>query len=65
MVTGGLTVLNPKLTDTGIAATNNKDFVGIPDYKSNILAEYHVPKADRRVPEFRLATCRTPADRRH
>ena len=44
MVTGGLTVLDPKLTDTGIAATNNKDFVGIPDYKSNILAEYHLPK---------------------
>jgi iron complex outermembrane receptor protein len=44
MVTGGLSVLNPKLTNTGIAATNNKDFVGIPDYKSNILAEYHVPK---------------------
>jgi len=44
MVTGGLSVLNPKLTDTGIAATNNKDFVGIPDYKSNILAEYHLPK---------------------
>jgi iron complex outermembrane recepter protein len=44
MVTGGLVVLNPKLTDTGIAATNNKDFVGIPDYKSNLLAEYHVPK---------------------
>lgn len=43
MVTGGLVVLNPKLTDTGIAATNNKDFVGIPDYKSNLLAEYHVP----------------------
>lgn len=44
MLTGGLVVLNPKLTDTGIAATNNKDFVGIPDYKSNILAEYHLPK---------------------
>jgi iron complex outermembrane recepter protein len=44
MVTGGLTVLDPKLTDTGIAATNNKNFVGIPDYKSNILTEYHVPK---------------------
>jgi iron complex outermembrane receptor protein len=43
MITGGLTVLNPKLTDTGIAATNNRNFVGIPDYKSNILAEYHVP----------------------
>jgi iron complex outermembrane receptor protein len=43
MITGGLTVLSPKLTDTGIAATNNRNFVGIPDYKSNILAEYHVP----------------------
>jgi iron complex outermembrane receptor protein len=44
MVTGGISILNPKLTDTGIAATNNKDFVGIPDYESNILAEYHLPK---------------------
>jgi iron complex outermembrane receptor protein len=44
MVTGGLSVLNPKLTDTGIAATNNKDFVGIPDFKSNILAEYRLPR---------------------
>ncbi len=43
MVMGGLTALNPKLTDTGIAATNNRDFVGIPAYKSNILAEYHIP----------------------
>jgi iron complex outermembrane recepter protein len=44
MVTGGLSVLNPKLTHTGIAATNDKNFVGIPDYKSNILAEYRLPK---------------------
>ena len=43
MVTGGLTVLNPKLTDTGIAATNDRNFVGIPDFKSNILAEYRLP----------------------
>jgi len=43
MVTGGLVVLDPKLTDTGIAATNNKTFVGMPDYKSNILAEYRLP----------------------
>jgi iron complex outermembrane receptor protein len=43
MVTGGLEVLNPKLTNTGIAATNDRTFVGIPDYKSNILAEYRVP----------------------
>jgi iron complex outermembrane recepter protein len=43
MVTAGLSVLNPKLTDTGVAATNNRNFVGIPDYKSNILAEYRLP----------------------
>jgi iron complex outermembrane recepter protein len=43
MITGGLTALNPKLTDTGIPATNDKNFVGIPDYKSNILAEYRLP----------------------
>jgi iron complex outermembrane receptor protein len=43
MVTGGLSVLSPKLTDTGVAATNNKNFVGMPDYKSNILAEYQLP----------------------
>jgi iron complex outermembrane receptor protein len=43
MVVAGITVLNPKLTDTGIPATNDKTFVGIPDYHSNILAEYHLP----------------------
>jgi iron complex outermembrane recepter protein len=43
MLTAGLSVLDPKLTDTGIAATNNRNFVGIPDYKSNILAEYRLP----------------------
>jgi iron complex outermembrane receptor protein len=43
MITGGLTVLNPKLTDTGVAATNDRTFVGIPDFKSNILAEYRLP----------------------
>jgi iron complex outermembrane receptor protein len=70
-VIGGITALNPKLTDTvlylpvgnqyvsatctlptGVAAsalicpsyvTNNKNFIGIPDYKSNILAEYQLP----------------------
>ena len=49
MVTGGLSVLDPKLTDTGIAATNNRNFVGIPDYKSNILAEYRIAGVPRRV----------------
>ena len=43
MITGGMTALDPKLTNTGIAATNDKQFVGIPNYKSNILAEYNLP----------------------
>jgi iron complex outermembrane receptor protein len=43
MLTAGLSVLDPKLTNTGIAATNDRIFVGIPDYKSNILAEYRLP----------------------
>lgn len=43
MVVAGITVLDPKLTDTGNPLTNNKTFVGIPDYHSNILAEYHLP----------------------
>lgn len=42
MLTGGLTALRPRLTDTGITATNNRNFVGMPDYKSNILGEYRV-----------------------
>ncbi|MEI6670254.1 MAG: TonB-dependent receptor [Acidobacteriota bacterium] len=43
MVTGGVSLLHPILTDTGIAATNNRRFVGIPDAKSNILVEYRLP----------------------
>ncbi len=43
MITGGLTALDPKLNDTGIVSTNGKQFVGIPNCKSNILAEYRLP----------------------
>jgi len=46
MLTGGLTALRPRLTDTHIAATNNRNFVGMPDYKSNILAEYRMQGLD-------------------
>lgn len=45
MLTGGVAALHPKLTDTGIAATNSRNFVGMPDYKSNVLAEYRMPGA--------------------
>jgi len=44
MITGGLSELDPKLTGTGIAATTDKQFVGIPNYKSNIFAEYRLPR---------------------
>ncbi|HWZ50511.1 MAG TPA: TonB-dependent receptor [Granulicella sp.] len=43
MIDGGFTALNPRLTNTGIAATNDKLFVGTPAYKSNLLSEYRVP----------------------
>lgn len=43
MITGGLVVLDPKLNDTGIPVTNGMQFVGMPNYKSNILAEYRLP----------------------
>jgi iron complex outermembrane receptor protein len=70
-VIGGITALNPRLTNTFVLVpvgnqyasatckdlpgevatdsvcptyvTNNKTFIGIPDYKSNILAEYQLP----------------------
>ena len=65
MVTAGLSVLNPKLTDTGIAATNNRNFVGIPDYKSNILAEYRVPVFTAHYFTFDWQHVGRRADRRH
>lgn len=63
MVTGGLSLLNPKLTNTGIAATNNRNFVGMPDYKSNILAEYRLPAIPGAYLNFNWAhTGRRPID---
>jgi iron complex outermembrane receptor protein len=44
MVTGGLSILDPKLVNTGIPATNEKLFVGIPRNKSNIFSEYRLPR---------------------
>ncbi|RRA48351.1 TonB-dependent receptor [Acidipila sp. EB88] len=44
LVDGGFQALNPRLNDTGIAATNGKRFVGTPDYKTNVLSEYRLPK---------------------
>jgi iron complex outermembrane recepter protein len=43
LIDGGLTALDARLTDTGISATNDKRFVGIPGYHSNLLSEFRVP----------------------
>jgi iron complex outermembrane receptor protein len=37
---GGLTVIDPTLTNTGNALTEGKQFVNIPKFKSNLLTEY-------------------------
>jgi iron complex outermembrane receptor protein len=43
VVYSGLTVLDTNVTKTGNPATDNKRFVGIPGYKSNLLTEYQLP----------------------
>ncbi|WP_113626739.1 TonB-dependent receptor [Pectobacterium peruviense] len=40
---GSTTLLDPKLTDTGIAATTNKRVVGVPKFQANLLTEYSHP----------------------
>jgi iron complex outermembrane receptor protein len=39
---GGFTVLDPKMTKTLALEANDKHFVGIPAWKSNLLTEYRV-----------------------
>ena len=43
LINGGFTALNARLNNTNVASTEGKRFVGIPDYKSNLLSEYRVP----------------------
>ena len=40
---GGVTLLNARLENTGIASTNDKTFVGAPKVKGNTLFEYQIP----------------------
>lgn len=49
---GGVTLLDAKLEDTGIARTNDKLFVGQPKVKGNILLEYAVPQLQGLVASF-------------
>lgn len=41
-VYGGVTLLNARLKNTGVAATDGKQFVGAPKVKGNVLLEYAV-----------------------
>jgi iron complex outermembrane recepter protein len=40
---GGMTLLDPKLKDTGRATTSNKQVVGAPKVQANLLLEYRLP----------------------
>ena len=43
LIDAGFTAINARLNNTGIAATNGKRFVGIPEYKSGFYSEYRIP----------------------
>jgi iron complex outermembrane receptor protein len=43
ITSSGLTLLDTNVTKTGNAATDGQHFVGIPSYRSNLLAEYRLP----------------------
>jgi iron complex outermembrane receptor protein len=51
-VYGGLTVLNARLEDTGLATTNDKVYVGAPKFKGNTLVEYRIPGMEGLVAVF-------------
>jgi iron complex outermembrane receptor protein len=48
----GVTVLNARLEDTGVAGTNDKVYVGAPKFKGNMLFEYRIPGMERLVAVF-------------
>jgi iron complex outermembrane receptor protein len=48
----GVTVLNARLEDTGVASTNDKVYVGAPKFKGNMLLEYRIPGMERLVAVF-------------
>jgi len=43
VLSGGVTVLDTNVTQTGNAVTDNRHFVGIPAFKSSLLTEYQLP----------------------
>lgn len=42
VVYGGVTLLDPKLNGTGVAATDGKQYVGMPKARSNLLLDYRL-----------------------
>ncbi len=42
-VYGGITLLDPVLHDTGVAATEGKQYTGMPHARSNLLLDYRLP----------------------
>jgi iron complex outermembrane receptor protein len=51
-VYGGVTLLNARLDDTGLAATNDRLFVGAAKVKGNTLFEYRIPGIEGLVGTF-------------
>jgi iron complex outermembrane recepter protein len=49
---GGLTLLNSKMQNTPLAATDNQPYVGTPKIKGNVLVEYHLPTLPGLVATF-------------
>lgn len=45
ITSSGLTLLDTNVTKTGNPATDGRPFVGIPAYRSNLMAEYRLPLA--------------------
>lgn len=43
-VMGGVTWLDPKLKDTFLESTDNKQVIGVPEWQANMLAEYDLPQ---------------------
>jgi iron complex outermembrane receptor protein len=43
ITTSGLTLVDTNVTNTGNPATDGQHFVGIPAYRSNVMAEYRLP----------------------
>ncbi len=45
ITSSGLTLLDTNVTNTGNPATDGQHFVGVPAYRSNVMAEYRLPLA--------------------